>query len=331
MRRTRRQFATTVIFAALLTAVLSACGQGSEDDEGSSIEVVATTTQIADLVRNVAGQRVGLTQILQPGSDPHGFEPRPSDVAATADAALVFSNGQELDSWAEQLVSDSGSEAELVDLSTALPDPSTGHDDEHDDQGHSAENGHDSELDPHWWHDPRNAVAAIGAIAEHLAAADPAGAAEYERRAAAYSRQVERLDQRIAACIERIPPRQRKLVTDHEAFGHFADRYGLEVIGAVIPALTTQAQPSARDLSQLAEAVEQQGVTAIFPEASFSPKLAEAIAEQTGASASHTLYGDALGSADSDGATYLEMMAANARAIVDGLGAGKVRCELDAD
>jgi ABC-type Zn uptake system ZnuABC Zn-binding protein ZnuA len=123
-----------------------------------------------------------------------------------------------------------------------------------------------------------------------------------------------------------VPPAQRKLVTDHDAFAYFAKRYGLEIVGAVIPSQTTQAQPSAKDLSDLAETIERENVRAVFPESSLSPDLAEAIARQTGASAEFTLYGDTLGPAGSDGATYLEMEAANADAVVRGLTGGERGC-----
>lgn len=346
MRRRNRPpaVARTMLAAAataLIALIISACGAGIADEDSSSIQVVATTTQIADLVRNVGGETVHVTQILQPGSDPHGFEPRPSDVAAAATASLVFSNGQDLDPWAERLVSESGSEARLIDLSSMLSDPLKGEDldaaerrHDHDDHAHeSHEHGHehDSEFDPHWWHDPRNAVAAIEAIAAGLAEADPDGASTYKRNARDYSRRLERLDRQIATCLARIPAERRKLVTDHEAFGYFAHRYGLEVIGSVIPAMTTQAQPSARDLSELAAKIEGHGVAAIFPEDSLSPKLAETIADQTGANVDFALYGDALGPAGSDGATYLGMLAANAGAVAAGLSAGEVNCALDVD
>src|SRR5690606_1178949 len=160
---------------------------------------------------------------------------------------------------------------------------------------------------------------------------DPEGKAAYERHAAAYARRIARLDRQIAACIKQIPPQRRKLVTDHEALGYFANRYGLQFNGAVLPALTTQAQPSARDLRDPAATIEREGVPAIFPEASLNGKLAAAIAAQTGATAEYPVYGDSLGPADSDAATYLGMLAANARSIVAGLGAGRIRCDLDRD
>ncbi len=130
------------------------------------------------------------------------------------------------------------------------------------------------------------------------------------------------------AASRRCPPPRRKLVTDHDAFGYFAHRYGIDVVGAVIPSQTTQAQPSAKDLSELAETIEEEGVAAIFPESSLSPKVAEAIASQTGATVGGELYGDTLGAAGSDGATYLEMEAANADAMVRGFTDGERGCRL---
>jgi zinc/manganese transport system substrate-binding protein len=124
-----------------------------------------------------------------------------------------------------------------------------------------------------------------------------------------------------------VPAARRKLVTDHDAFGYFADHYGIEVVGAVIPSQTTQAQPSAKDLAALAKLIEREQVKAIFPESSLSPKVAEAIASQTGASADYTLYGDTLGPAGSSGATYLTMEAANANAMVRGFTGGRRGCQ----
>jgi ABC-type Zn uptake system ZnuABC Zn-binding protein ZnuA len=127
-----------------------------------------------------------------------------------------------------------------------------------------------------------------------------------------------------------VPASQRKLVTDHDAFGYFANRYGIDVVGAVIPSQTTQAQTSAQDLSKLADTIESQGVKAVFPESSLSPKVAEAIARETGATSDYTLYGDTLGPAGSDGATYLQMEAANANAMLSGFTDGRSTCRVSA-
>ena len=132
----------------------------------------------------------------------------------------------------------------------------------------------------------------------------------------------------LGHCLDSVPAADRKLVTDHDAFGYFANRYGIQVVGAVIPSQTTQAQPNAQDLSNLADLVRSENVKAIFPESSLSPKLAETIASETGATADHTLYGDTLGPAGSSGDTYLKMEAANANSMVEGFTGGQSKCEI---
>lgn len=298
-----------------LAALIAGCA-GSSGGSGNGLDVVATTTQIGDWVAEVGGEAVSVHQILQPNTDPHEYEPRPSDIEATAEAKLVFVNGDDLDEWMDQVVSESGSDATLVDLGAVVPDRLPG-----EDSGAEA-----SRYDPHWWHDPRNAEAAVGEIERRLAAADPAHRKEFERNASAYLAKLRKLDAGIADCVDSVAPKQRKLVTDHDAFGYFANRYGIEVLGAVIPSQTTQAQPSAKDLSELIALIEREGVKAVFPEDSLSPKVAETIADQTHASADYTLYGDTLGTAGSDGATYLSMEEANAEAMVRGFTGGAHGC-----
>jgi ABC-type Zn uptake system ZnuABC Zn-binding protein ZnuA/ABC-type Mn2+/Zn2+ transport system permease subunit len=291
------------------------CGSSSSGS-GGQLEVVATTTQIGDWVREVGGNAVSVDQVLQPNTDPHEYEPRPSDVEAAAGAKLVFVNGDNLDEWIGQVVSDSGSDAKVVDLGSVVPERLPG-----ESSGAEA-----SKYDPHWWHDPRNAEAAVREIERRLSAADPRHRRELEANADAYLARLRRLDAGIASCIDTVPRSERKLVTDHDAFGYFANRYGIDVVGAVIPSQTTQAQPSAKDLSDLIGLIERENVKAVFPESSLSPKVADAIARQTGASADYTLYGDTLGPAGSDGATYLSMEAANADSMVRGFTGGRHGC-----
>jgi zinc/manganese transport system substrate-binding protein len=302
--------------ATVALALLGAgCGSSSSGADGQ-LHVVATTTQIGDWVRQVGGDAVVVDQILQPNTDPHEYEPRPSDVAAAASAKLVFANGDNLDSWIDQIVSDSGSDATVVDLGAEVPERLPG-----ESSGAEA-----SRFDPHWWHDPRNAEAAVREIERKLAAADPPRRRQFERNADSYLARLRRLDAGIARCIASVPPAKRKLVTDHDAFGYFAQRYGIDVVGAVIPSQTTQAQPSAKDVGELAAVIEREGVEAVFPESSLSAKVAAAIATQTGASADYTLYGDTLGPEGSAGATYLGMEAANADSMVRGFSAGRHGC-----
>jgi ABC-type Zn uptake system ZnuABC Zn-binding protein ZnuA/ABC-type Mn2+/Zn2+ transport system permease subunit len=293
------------------------CG-GSGSEGGGQLQVVATTTQIGDWVREVGGEAVSVDQVLQPNTDPHEYEPRPSDVEAAASATLVFVNGDNLDSWIDQVLSDGGGDAEIVDLGAVVPERLPG-----ESGGEEA-----SKFDPHWWHDPRNAEAAVREIERRLVVADPSAKSEFQGNAEAYLASLRKLDRGIAICIDSVPPEQRKLVTDHDAFGYFTNRYGIDVVGAIIPSQTSQAQPSAKDLSELIGQIESEKVEAVFPESSLSPKVADAIARQTGASADYTLYGDTLGPTDSDGATYLQMEQANADAIVRGFTGGGRGCKL---
>jgi len=180
--------------------------------------------------------------------------------------------------------------------------------------------------DPHWWQDPRHAILAVAAIRDALIDVDPDGRTGYERRAAAYTAKLRRLDAEVARCIDRIPADKRKLVTTHDALGYFANRYGIQVIGAVIPSLSTQAQPSAKDVGDLVDQIEREGVEAIFPEASLSRRLEEAISRESGAEVGGQLWADALGPEGSTGATYVGSIPANAATLAEGMSGGSVTC-----
>jgi ABC-type Zn uptake system ZnuABC Zn-binding protein ZnuA/ABC-type Mn2+/Zn2+ transport system permease subunit len=291
----------TGLLAAMIA--LGSCGGGSGG--GAKLDVVATTTQIGDWARQVGGADADVHQILQPNSDPHEYEPRPADVEAFTGAAVVFENGDKLDHWSKKLVSEAGGNPTVVDLGQRVASVGS---------------------DPHWWHDPRNAVSAIRAIADSLSHADAAHASEYGGNAQRYVAKLRKLDRAIATCVSEVPGQQRKLVTDHDALSYFAHRYGIQIVGAVIPSQTTQAQPSARDVSRLVDVIKREHVKAVFPEHSVSPKLARSIARETGASARYVLYGDTLGPAGSSGDTYLKMEAANADSMVRGFSGGSKRC-----
>jgi len=317
-RALRRAPRHALAATALAGLALIAAGCGSAAGGTDKLDVVVTTTQLGDFVREVGGEAVAVDQILQPNTDPHDYEPRPSDIEGAAGAEVVFASGDELDGWIDQVVSDSGSDAEVVDLGVGVPIRLPG-----ESSGEEA-----SRYDAHWWHDPRNAEAAVREIERTLAAADPAYRSLFARNADAYLGRLAALDRGIARCVAAVPAARRKLVTDHDAFGYFARRYGIEVVGAVIPSQTTQAQPSAKDLSELARTIEAEKVRAIFPESSLSAKVADAIARQTGATAQYSLYGDTLGPEGSDGETYVGMEEANADAMVRGFSGGEARCRL---
>ena len=313
-----RHAALVAAIAAIAVAALAGCGGSGGAAGPGQVKIVATTTQIADFARAVGGDRAKVVQLLQPNTDPHEYEPRPSDVRATTGAQVVLENGDNLDRWMKDIVKQAGGDPVIVDLGTRVPVKLTG-----EQSGPEA-----SRYDPHWWHDPQNAQAAIAAIRDTLADANPSARTTYTRNASHYLAKLRALDRGIAACLERVLPAQRKLVTDHDAFNYFAHRYGVDVVGAVIPSQTTQAQPSARDVAHLTQTIRREGVKAIFPESSINPKLAQAIARQTGATSDHTLYGDTLGPAGSAGATYLSMERANANAMVQGFTAGAQTCTI---
>jgi len=314
-RRTARR---VVVSAAVVASLgLAACG-GQADAGSGETEVVATTTQLADIVRAVAGPGADVVGILPPNADAHDFEPRPADVRDTAGARLVFTNGQNLDRWMGDVVEQSGGDPGVVDLGERLVDRVPG----------EAEGEEASRYDPHWWHDPANVQAAVMAIRDALAKADPGASPGYERRAAAYLFKVRALDRGIQRCMSAVVPSQRKLVTDHDAFGYFAKRYGIEVVGAVIPSQTTQAQPSAGELAGLRQVIAREGVKAVFPEESVNARTAQAIARETGATSRYTLYGDSLGPKGSSGDTYLKMELVNADAMVRGFTGGARGCEI---
>jgi ABC-type Zn uptake system ZnuABC Zn-binding protein ZnuA len=180
--------------------------------------------------------------------------------------------------------------------------------------------------DPHWWQDPQNAIAAVAALRDALAQADPAGAGAYRRNAAAYTGDLRRLDGAVRACLDRVPAAQRTLVTTHDALGYYARRYGIRVVGAVIPSRSTAAQPSAGDVDALVDTIRREGVRAVFAESSFNADVEAAIARASGAQIGRALWADTLGPAGSDGATYLESIASNTAALVDGFTGGKVTC-----
>ena len=283
----------------------AACGDDS--GSGSGRTVVATTTQVADLVREVGGGRVSVDGMLRPGGDPHEYEPRPSDVAAVARADVVFRSGGEVDGWLGDVIDDAGGDAQVVSLIDSV--------DRMDD-------------DPHWWQDPRNAERAVETIRARLTRLDPGGRTEYRRNAARLERRLRTLDARIAACVDRVPAAKRRIVTTHDALGYFARRYGIEVVGAVIPSLSTQAQASAGDVQRLVDQIRREHVQAVFPESSVNPDIERAIAREAGASIGGKLYADSLGPKGSAGETYVGALSADAAALVDGMSGGRVSCRL---
>jgi zinc/manganese transport system substrate-binding protein len=291
----------------LVAVGVAGCGDDSGSGAGGELTAVATTTQVADLVRQVGGGRVNVEGMLRPGGDPHDYEPRPSDVAAVAGAAVVFGSGGEVDGWLADVIDNAGGDGEAVSLIDSV---------------------RRLDDDPHWWQDPRNGVRAVEAIRSELTRADADGRAVYRRNAQRVTRELRRLDRGIAACVGRVPPEKRKVVTTHDSLGYFARRYGIDVVGAVIPSLSTQAQASAGDVQRLVEQIRREGVEAVFPESSVNPDIERAIAREAGARVGDPLYADSLGPDGGAGETYASALAADARALVRGMSGGRVDCPL---
>lgn len=291
--------------AAAAALAVAGCGDDGGSGGGNAVEAVATTTHAADLLTHVGGERVQVRTLLTPNSDPHEYEPRPSDARAVAESALVVRSGGDLDEWLGDVVENAGGNGRVLTLLDAV---------------------RARREDPHWWQDPRNAVLAVGAIRDALIEADPNGAADYRRSAAVYAERIEALDSRIAACMAAIPARRRKLVTTHDAYGYFAARYDIEVIGAVIPSLSSQARPSAGDTDALVRQIRREGVEAVFPESALDPRLERAIAREAGAEVGEALYADTLGPGGSAGDTYLGALTHDADALARGFTGGERDC-----
>ena len=298
--------AVLLLVVALLAA---ACGDSSgSGTSGASLPVVATTTVLADFAKVIGGDRVHVYGVLKPNVDPHDYEPSAKDLDSLRSARVVVKNGVHLEAWFDDAKAASGTKATVVDASTGIKIRST------DDQGDSPEG------DPHIWHDPRNAKQMVATMLAAFVAADPTGAPVYELNAARYAAELDALDAEIAAQIASLP--NRKLVTNHDAFGYYVDRYGLEFVGSIIPSFETSAEVSASELDDLIDKIKAQGVKAVFAESALPSKVAKTIANEAGVKVvdgEGALYGDGLGPAKSAGGTYLAMMRHNTTTIVDNL------------
>jgi ABC-type Zn uptake system ZnuABC Zn-binding protein ZnuA len=287
----------------VLAGLLAACSSPGRGD--GRLQVVATTVQVRALALEVGRDRIALRGIVPAGADPHEFEPKPSDLLAVERAAVVLRHGLGLDDWLDDALK-AAKAARVVTVTDGINAM------EIDDDGRLKQ-------DPHVWHDPDNDKVMVRNIAVALEAADPAHRDEYEGNALAYARKLDETRARVQAIIDEIPPASRKLVTDHDAFGYFASAFGLEVVGAVIPNLSTEAEPSARDTARLLDLIRREGVKAIFTEESANPTLARRLASDAGVRIVDDLYGDSLGKPGSGAETIDGMLLVNARKIADAL------------
>lgn len=297
----------------LASLVLSAC-QADAPSQNGLVSVLAIEPFLADLTQNVAGDRLVIDSLIPLGLDPHAFEPNPQDIARLRNADVLILNGGGLEEWLDDILENNPSTQRVIIASEGLP-PRTPQPGEpaHDDTEHAHEG------DPHFWLNPLNVIRYIENIRAGLVAADPAGAETYNQNAETYTTALQQLDAELEAELAVIPPARRLLVTNHESFGYFADRYNLRIIGTIIPSISTGASPSARELANLVDVIQSSQAPAIFLETGSNPVLAEQIAVETGVPVVEGLYTHSLSAPTSPAATYLEMMRTNVRLIVEAL------------
>jgi zinc/manganese transport system substrate-binding protein/manganese/iron transport system substrate-binding protein len=270
--------------------------------------VVTTTTQITDFVRNIGGDKVDVYPVLRANIDPHDFEPAPADLQAIATADVVVKNGVGLERWFEPTIKSAAPHGAIVDASAGVAIRNGNGTDE------------EAEGDPHIWHNPQNAKIMVANIARALETADPADTPTFAANLASYTTKLDALDAEIRTQLDTLT--NKKIVTNHDAFGYYVDHYGLQYVGSVIPSFDTQAELSPTDINDLVAEIKAQGVKAIFSESSLPPKTAAAIAKEAGVrvvAGDDALYGDTLGPPGSDSDTYLTMEQHNTREIVSNL------------
>jgi zinc/manganese transport system substrate-binding protein len=269
------------------------------------LQVVATFSVLGDLVQEVGGDRVAVTVLVPPGSDAHVYEPTPGDARALAATDLVVVNGLGMEGWITRLIDASGTKAHVAVASQGVQA-----------QTMTEEEGEGAAVvtDPHAWQNIANGEIYVRNIAAALAAADPADAAVYQDRAAAYLEQLQDLDGWVRAQIGAVPAAKRRIITSHDAFGYFGRAYGVTFLAPV--GISTDAEPTAAGLAALITQIEQEGVKALFVESMTSPRLVEQLARDAGAVVGGTLYSDSLAEAGGPADTYIKMFQHNVPAMV---------------
>ena len=300
-----------MMFVLLGLAALAACQPpGPATHSGgaqTALKVVAAETFLADIAQNVAGDRVEIEALMPIGVDPHGFEPTPTDVAKIADSQVLIMNGAGFEEFLAKLLKNAGGQHAVVEAAAGLVSRQR-------QEGEMADP--DQAGDPHFWLDPNNVIKYAENIRDGLSKADPEGAATYRANAGAYIAKLEELDRWIADRVKKVPEANRMLVTNHESFGYFADRYGFQIIGTVMPSVSTGSAPSAQQLAQLIDHIKSTGAKAIFLETGTNPQLAQQVAREAGVTAVTELYSHSITEAGGAAPTYLDMMKFNTNAIV---------------
>ena len=291
-----------IVILSVLALILTACGGQPASSSGTTNSVILTSTSfLADITHNIAGDRVAVEALLPMGADPHSYQPTPQDVTKIAQSKILIINGADYEHFLEPLLENAGGEREVIEASAGInPREEAG------------------SVDPHLWLDPNNVIIYVENIREALTHFDPEGAAIYQSNAEAYVTELKSLDTWIVEQVNQIPVEKRLLVTNHEAFGYFAERYGFTIAGNVIESFSSDASPSAQQMAALIDQIKSSGAPAIFLDASDNTTLAQQIAAETGVRVVTDLHLESL----TDGppaATYIDMMKTNVTQIVNAL------------
>jgi ABC-type Zn uptake system ZnuABC Zn-binding protein ZnuA len=300
------------VFVGFLV-LLSSC---TTTPTASNRTVVVSFSVLGDIVENIVGDAATVKTFVGPDSDAHAYEPTPQDAVALEQATAVVTIGLGFEPWLDEIYAASGSKSPVIVSSAALKpikvDPAAGgHADE---EGHAEEEAHAGdaeELDPHVWHDAQNVITMVETIRDGLIAAMPDQAETFRANSTRYIAELQQLNTEIVTMVDSIPAERRKLVTNHETFGYFAQRYGFVVVGTVLGVSTEGNDPSATEIVALTAAIRESAVPTIFIENMSNSSVIDNVAAEAGVTIAPALYTDALGSKDSNGATYLNMMRYN--------------------
>ncbi len=318
-----------ILFLLFISILLVSCAAPPPTPvEGGKLKVVATTSIVADVVREVGGDHIDVQILLPVGTDPHSFDPTPQDIAKVADAHIVFANGAGLEDFIEDLLASAEAAECTVMLSHGIellehPTHEEDHEEgegEHDEDEHNDDHDdHAHEMgDPHTWTDPNNVKLWVQTIEATLVSVDPTNAEAYAANATEYMTELEEIDAWIREQIEQIPPEKRKIVTDHRLLGYYVDEYGLEMVGAIIPGYSSLSEPSAQELAKIEDIITSLDVKAVFVGKTVNPNLAERIAEDTGVSLVY-FYTGSLSPAGGEAESYLDYLRYNTNAFVNAL------------
>ncbi|MGB3205534.1 MAG: zinc ABC transporter substrate-binding protein [Crinalium sp.] len=304
----KRKSCLLLVVSLLLGVGLNACTQGDNNTNNSGKpSVVATSTIIADLTDEVAGDEIQLKGILKPGTDPHVYEPVPADSLALEKAKLILYNGYNLEPGLIKLMNSTGLNSRKVAVGEVA-------------KPLQLEKKGETVPDPHVWGDVKNVILMVNAIRDALIELSPEDKQKFTQNAAQLTGELKQLDTWITQQIKTIPADKRKLVTTHDAFQYYARAYSIPVAGTLI-GISTEEQPSAQTVQKLVESVKLIGVSAIFAETTINPALINTVAQESGVKlAPKQLYSDSIGAADTDGDSYINMMVANTRSMVQSLG-----------